>query len=310
MTLRRHPGRRADRTPGSLPLLRRLGLLLVAAGCLVAGWPAPAQAHAGGLVATDARGSLVSVTPAVPGLSVTALEDGHRLRLVNGTGAPVVVPGGGGAGTPVTVAAGDTLTWMDARSTPAGRQVAPGQSVPWSFVLDAGGTPVTVQGLLVGSAAPAAPIWWALTVAVAAGLVVLSRRVRRGDLLLAAAGMAAAGASIAHVVGSTLAVESMPLAGTFFDAAGINLLAWPLLAGGAFAVLRGRAAGVLAVCAGAALTAIFVLPDVTSFHRAVLPFGGPAVVERVLVVLALGAGAGVALAGGAVLRTLAQKASA
>jgi hypothetical protein len=76
------------------------------------------------------------------------------------------------------------------------------------------------------------------------------------------------------------------------------------------AVLRGRAAGVLAVCAGAALTAIFVLPDVTSFHRAVLPFAGPAVLERVLVVLALGAGAGVAIAGGAVLRTLARKAAA
>ena len=109
------------------------------------------------------------------------------------------------------------------------------------------------------------------------------------------------------MAGSTLAVESAPPLGTFLNAAGINLLAWPLIIGGAVAVLRGRPAGVLAICAGAALTAVFVLPDVTSLHRAVLPFAGPATVERVLVVLALGLGAGVAVAGASVLRTLARE---
>ena len=141
-------------------------------------------------------------------------------------------------------------------------------------------------------------------------LVLLARRQVRGDLLLSVAGLVAAAASIVHVAGSTLAVESAPLPGTFLSAAGINLLAWPLIIGGAVTALRGRPAGVLAVCAGAALTAVFVLPDVTSFHRAVLPFAGPAVVERMLVVLALGLGAGVAVAGAGVLRTLARQAAA
>ena len=36
-------------------------------------------------------------------------------------------------------------------------------------------------------------------------------------------------ASVVHVVGSTLAVESAPLIGTFLSACGINLLNWPLI---------------------------------------------------------------------------------
>jgi hypothetical protein len=89
-----------------------------------------------------------------------------------------------------------------------------------------------------------------------------------------------------------------------------NALAWPLIAGGAAAVARSKPAGVLVVCAGAALTAVFVLPDVTSFHRSVLPFAGPAGWERALVVLALGCGAGAAVAGAATLRHMAACAPA
>ena len=147
--------------------------------------------------------------------------------------------------------------------------------------------------------------WWVPVVLLAAAVPLVSRRLRRADLALAAAGLTAMAASIAHVTGSSLAVESAPLLGTFVNAGGVNLLSWPLIAGGAVAVLRGRPAGVLSICAGAALTALFVLPDVTAFHRSVLPFAGPAPLERVLVVLALGLGAGVAVAGAAVLRKLA-----
>ena len=165
------------------------------------------------------------------------------------------------------------------------------------MVLDVGGTPVTVTGELVGERPPAPLPWWAAVLVVAVAVPVVARRLRRPELALTAAGLTAMAASAAHVVGSTLAVESAPLAGTFLSACGINLLNWPLIVGGAVAVLRGRPAGLLAICAGAALTAVFVLPDVTSLHRAVLPFAGPPVVERVLVVLTLGAGVGVAVAG-------------
>jgi hypothetical protein len=286
--------------------------------------PAPARAHAGGLTATDSRGRVVAIAPAVPGLDVVAIENGARLRLRNGTGVPVTIPppvalavapdSGEARVAPgfseVVIAPGETVTWIDERATPDGRRVPAGTTVAWTVPLDVGGTAVTVHGELTGFAAPRSWLWWASAVLAAAAVILLSRRIRRGDLLLCFAGLAAAAASIGHVAGSTLAVESAPLAGTFLSAAGINLLAWPLIAGGAVTALRGRPAGILAVCGGAALTAVFVLPDVTSFHRAVLPFAGPAFAERVLVVIALGLGAGVAVAGAGVLKELARQPSA
>jgi hypothetical protein len=290
-------------------VLVRLLLVLATVGATLAVTGGPAAAHAGGLTATDARGTVVSVTPAIPGLTITTIEQGARLRLRNGTGGPVTINPGGGTATPAVVAPGTELTWIDERSTPDGRSVAAGRRIPWTITLDAAGVPVVVAGVLVGEERPVAAAWWIAAALTGTFLVLLARRLRRADLLLAGAGTVAATASIVHVAGSTLAVESAPLAGTFLSAAGINLLAWPLIAGGAVTAVRGRAAGVLAVCAGAALTAVFVLPDVTSFHRPVLPFEGPAVLERVLVVLALGLGAGVAVAGAGVLRGLAGEAA-
>jgi hypothetical protein len=275
-------------------------LVPVVVAALTAGWASPASAHAGGLVATDARSRITAVTPAVAGLEITAIENGARLRLRNHTAVPVSVPAGGGPATPASVAPGAELIWADTRSTPVGRR-----SGTWTIVLVAGPTPVTVTGALAGSRPPAPVPWWAAVVLLAAAVPVVSRRLRRADLALAAAGLTAMAASVAHVTGSSLAVESAPLLGTFVNAGGVNLLSWPLIAGGAVAVLRGRAAGVLSICAGSALTALFVLPDVTSFHRSVLPFAGPPALDRVLVVLALGLGAGVAVAGAAVLRKLA-----
>jgi hypothetical protein len=281
----------------------RSALVVLLAGAIVAGWAGPAAAHAGGLVATDARARVVALTPAAPGLTVEAVENGAKLRLTNSTGTPVAVRAGGGPATPAVVPAGGRLTWADTRSSPVGKRAGDA----WSLVLDAGDTAVTVTGDFTGAPPPAAAVWWALVVLLAAGLPLVVRRLRRRpDLVLATCGLAAGGASLAHVTGSSLAVVSAPFAGTFLNAAGINLLAWPLIAGGAVAAGRGRAAGLLAVCAGAALTAVFVLPDVTSFHRAVLPFAGPPTLERALVVLALGGGAGVAVAGAPVLRRMAE----
>ena len=282
-------------------------LLLVSTGLLLLSGPSPAAAHAGGLTATDARGRVVAVSPAVPGLTVTAIEDGARLRLRNATAFPVAVPAGGGPATPAVVAPGDELTWIDSRSTPSGHEVAPGRTEAWSMVLDVGGRQVSVSGELIGETPPAALPWWAAVLVAAAAVPLASRRARRPELVLTAAGLTAMAASVVHVIGSTLAVESAPRWSTLLSACGINLLNWSLIVGGAVAVLRGRPAGVLAVCAGAALTAVFVLPDVTSLHRAVLPFAGPPVVERLLVVLTLGVGVGVAVAGASALRALAQR---
>ncbi|BCJ40769.1 hypothetical protein GCM10010168_92070 [Actinoplanes ianthinogenes] len=284
--------------------MRRLLVLLAAVAGILLATAGPAAAHAGGLVATDARSQVVAITPQIPGLTVIAIEDGAKLRLTNHTSGPVTV-----RDLDRTVPAGGELTWADSRFAPEGKDLGAFRTVNWTVPLDAAGTAVTVAGVLTGEQAPNPLPWWALAIVSAVAVPVIARRLHRADLLLAAAGAIAMAASITHVLGSTLAVESAPLLGTFLSAAGINLLAWPLLLGGAVVALRGRPAGLLAVCAGAALTAVFVLPDVTSFHRAVLPFAGPPLVERVLVVLALGLGAGVAVAGASVLRRLAQRAA-
>ena len=208
----------------------------------------------------------------------------------------------------MSVPAGRTSMWADTRTSPVGKRVGAGDSQPWSLVLDVAGAAVTVDGVLEGAKPPMSVPWWAATIVLAVAIPVVCRRTRRGDLALAGSGLLAMAASIAHVAGSTMEVVSAPALGTFVNAAGVNLLAWPLILGGVVAAWRGKPAGLLAVCAGAALTAVFVLPDVTSFHRAVLPFAGPDVAERILVVLALGAGLGTAVAGASVLRTLAAAA--
>lgn len=287
--------------------MTRLLLALAAVAATLLAHPDPASAHAGGLTPADGRGRLVSVRPAVPGLEVRVIENGVRLLVRNRTTERVVVTGGG---DPIVIPPGRTVSWIDERATTQGRRIAPGRSLTWTVPLTAGDTSVVVTGVTTGAAPPIALLWWAAAALTAAFVVAAARRLRRGDLLLGVTGLIAAAASVGHAIGSTLAVESAPLFTTFLAAAGVNLLAWPLVAGGAVTALRGRAGGVLAVCGGAALTAVIVLPDVTSFHRGVVPFAGPAGLERALVVLALGLGAGVAVAGAGVLRELARRPAA
>jgi hypothetical protein len=283
-------------------------LTLVLTVVMLLGAASPASAHAGGLSPTSVRGGVVAVTPSVPGLTVTAIEDGARLLVRNNTGLPVEIPAGGGQAGAVYVPAGESVTWIDARATTLERDLGPARTAAWSVPMTVGTVPVTVTGELVAEEPPSPLGWWALAAGVAAALIVLARRVRRPNVLLAVAGLVTVAASLVHVVGATLAVESAPLWGTFLDATGIGLLVWPLVVVAAIAALRESAGGVLGVCAGAGLSVVFILPDLTVFHFAVLPVAGPAALERFLVALVLGAGVATAVAGAGALRALAARA--
>lgn len=267
----------------------------------------PASAHAGGLSPTGVRGDVVAVTPAVPGLAVTAVEEGARLLVRNATGRPVRVPAGGGQTEAVSVPDGESVTWIDARATTLDRDLGAATTQGWTVPMTVGTTAVTVTGELTAVPAPDALPWWALAVLLAAAVVVLARRVRRPNVLLAVASLTTVAASLVHVVGATLAVQSAPLWGTFLDATGIGLLVWPLAVVAAVAALRGSAGGVLGVCAGAGLSVVFILPDVTVFHFGVLPVAGPDALERALVAVVLGLGTAVAFAGAGALRELAAR---
>lgn len=287
--------------------VRRVGHAVVLTLVLLVAAASPAWAHAGGLSPTGVRGAVLAVTPPVAGLTVTALEDGARLLVRNDTGSPVEVPPGDGQVDPVSVPAGESRTWIDGRATTLGRDLGTARTARWSVPMTVGSAVVAVTGEFVAEPSPAALGWWVGTAGVAAVCVVLVRRARRPNLLLAAAGVATVVASVVHVVGATHAVESAPLWGTFLDATGIGLLVWPLVAVAAVAALRGSAAGVLGVCAGAGLSVVFILPDITVFHYAVLPFAGPADLERLLVAVVLGVGSAAAVAGAGALRALAAR---
>lgn len=270
----------------------------------------PASAHAGGLSPSAVRGDVVAVTPAVPGLTVTTIEDGARLRVRNLTGQTVEIPARGGQATATTVPDGETRTWIDARATTLERDLGAATTEPWTVPLTVGGEPVTVTGEFVAEPPPNALAWWALAVGTAVALVTLTRRSRHPHMLLAVTGLVTVAASLVHVVGATLAVQSAPLWGTFVDATGIGLLVWPMVVAAAVAALRGSAGGVLGVCAGAGLSVVFILPDLTVFHFAVLPVAGPAALERFLVAIVLGAGCAAAVAGAGALRALAARGEA
>ena len=81
------------RPPVADPARRgRRGLGALVAALLVPG--VPAQAHdVGGVGATNFRTTLGAVTPAVPGLTVTVIENGSRLELRNQTGTEVMIAG-------------------------------------------------------------------------------------------------------------------------------------------------------------------------------------------------------------------------
>jgi hypothetical protein len=72
----------------------RAAVAVAAAGFLVLGTAAPAAAHSGVLPDSDYyRSRVVSVTPAVPGLTLQIDPAGESLTLTNDTGKPVEVPG-------------------------------------------------------------------------------------------------------------------------------------------------------------------------------------------------------------------------
>jgi hypothetical protein len=268
-----------------------------------------AWAHAGGLSPAGVRSVVRTVSPAVPGLTVSTIEDGARLLVRNDTGSALEIPAGGGQADPISVPAGESLTWIDGRATTLERDLGTATTAPWSIAMTwgTGTVPVTVTGQFVAEPAPGALAWWAGTAAIGVAVVALLRRSRQSSVLLAAAGLVTVLASLVHVVGSTMAVESAPRWGTFLDATGIGLLVWPLVVMSAVAALRGKTAGVLGVCAGAGLSVVFILPDITVFHFAVLPFAGPAFLERLLVAMVLGVGSATAVAGAGALRSLATR---
>jgi hypothetical protein len=267
-----------------------------------------AAAHGGdtGPPATELA-VLRAIEPAVPGLTVTVIEGGARLRLDNTTAATVDVqpPAGAPRSTEPVVPAGASAAWADPRLAGS----------PWTIPLLVGGQPVTLRGELARPPDPPAPPWWALTVAAALGTFSLggatalrqaepcSRRRRLLEAGVAAVTLAVITAHVLHVLGAALVLAEPLSWGTLVGAAGIGLPCWALGLGGVALTLARRPLG-LATCATAGgVTALLTAFDTVGFHRAVLAYGWSFDLDRATTAIAFGGGVGLVLTGWAALRS-------
>jgi hypothetical protein len=295
-------------------------VVAVVAGALVPA--APASAHGGDTPkATSFRTRVSGVTPAMPGLTVTAVEAGARLELTNDTGRTVEVLGYSGepylevrpdgtyenvrspaaylnrtltADTPVPADAdatapprwrrvsGDrTVRWHDQRThwvgdgLPPAAAADPGRSHrirDWAVPLRQEAAAFQIRGTLDYLPPPPAWLWWA-------GVVLVGLAAYRMTWL----GGVAGGALILYGVLQTLDA-SAPVV-TF--AAGLI---------GVASAFR-RSSPFLTALAGIVLAIFGGLVDAGVLGAAVVPVEGPSWVARAAVMLAIGAGLGMAASG-------------
>ncbi len=316
---------------------RALLVLVVAAGALLAP-AAPASAHGGDAPdATAYRTTVTGITPALPGLRVRTVEAGARLELTNDTGRTVEVLGYAGepylevrpdgayenvrspaayvnrtlAGdTPVPatadpaappqwrrVSTGTTVTWHDRRTHWTGADLPPAAAAEpsrthrlreWAVPLREQARTFEIRGTLDYLPPPRAWLWWTGALLLA---VVTTAAARRS---------AAAGGAVAAAAGTILFGYAVTRA---LDAG----VALPLFAAALITCAAGRwRAPFFTALAGVVLAAFGGLANLGVFAAAVLPVAGPAWFARFAVLVALGAGAGLAVAGALRLRTVSE----
>ncbi|MFD1530310.1 hypothetical protein [Pseudonocardia aurantiaca] len=245
---------------------------------------------------------VLSVEPAVAGLSVTVVEGGLRLRLDNRTEAAVDVrpPAGAGRGPEPVVPAGGSAAWADPRMTGDGG---------WAVPLLVGDRAVTVRGDRVHPAQPQPVPWWsAIVFAAAATFCVGALAVERGRRSGAAAAVAGltvlvVGAHVVHVLGSASVLADPLSPGTVLGAAGPGLVCWLLGAAGAALTLTRQELGLPTCASAGAIAALLTVFDTAGFHRPVLAFAWAFDVDRLTTVVTVGAGVGLFLTGCAAMRT-------
>lgn len=274
---------------------------------------AEAWAHAGGLTSSSSEPVVLAVEPAVPGLDVSVVEFGARLRVDNGTPNRLSVlptPGSVVNALP-TVAAGASAFWADPRIAFASAQPRPADGrLAWAIPMRIGDDEVSVLGEQRWPPPPAAGLWWlllAVLVAIPAVVVAVGTRggarLAVGRVVVAVSTLVVIVAHIVHIYGSALVPAQGQLIWLFLSASGFAVVAWPIGLAGVYATLRAHQAGPLLCLVAGALIAVIISPaDIFSFHDAVVPFAWGADLDRVLIALNVGGGLGVIAAATILLR--------
>jgi len=304
--------------------VRRFALIVTAvAGALA---PAtPAFAHGGEAVTSTAYLTRVTgISTPEKGLRVRAVEAGARLELSNQTGHAVEILGyslepyleirpdgtyentsspaaylnqtlAGDTAVPATadptapptwrrVSTDTTVRWHDQRThwlnpgLPPQAQADPSRSHrlrDWTVPLRAGVRIFEIRGTLDWVPPPKTWLWWLGTALLAVAVTALGRRFTRP---IAAVALIAGTTTFAYALAGSISV--------------------PLLAVGAFAIMAGlRPRPFLFALAGAGLAVFAGVNEAGVFGAAVVPVAGPAWWARTAVLIALGAGLGLAATG-------------
>ena len=293
----------------------------------------PAAAHGiGGREPTNVRVRVVSVDPSVPGVDVDVVDAGTRLQLRNTGDTDVVVfgyedepylrvgPDGvyQNARSPsvflnrtldppgeypdtydpnaepdwVQVSDGNTAAWHDHRAH--AMTAGAFDTSNWTVRMQAGATPILVQGELLW--VEPGPWWpWALLALGIAVCVVLAARVA-WRLTIALTLELLVAAELLHVVGSWSV-----LADTFWARVNAQLVSVAAIAFGTFAAYRvlrraPSSSAPVALFAGVFLVVAGGLSDATIWFRSQLPSNLSPTLDRVLVALAFGGGVGIVIA--------------
>lgn len=154
----------------------------------------------------------------------------------------------------------------------------------WVVPLRDGVTPYEIRGTLTWEPPPPAWLWWAIALALGAGLTALAlRRARLVGWVALGAGTITISYAVTRVAAEVGGQAPAIVAGALALGAGVQ-------------ALRGRVRFLLAL-AGAVLTVFGGLADTGVFGQAVVSFPGPAWLARAAVAVAIGAGVAMAATG-------------
>lgn len=309
----------------------RLGFVITTTAVLFAlVGPGTAAAHiAGGSSPTNSRSTVTGIRPAGAGVGVTVGLGGQFVRVSDPGAGEVVILGyrgepflrlsqqrvqvnprsttavqtgqlqptarsAGNGGQWVRLGDGDSVTWTDARID--GRSLSEGASGTWTLPLVVDGQPVTVLGMRTGLAAPFPWPWVGALGLVAAAVAALGwvHGWHRPVSAVIVAGVVAFGV---HMGGSGAAPQP---GGSFSGWVVIAVLgAFCLLVAGVtvLSTLRGTELAASRLPMMAATLLLLAGTDLSGLWNSQLPFAGPAVLDRGLLVVIYGIALGLLVAG-------------
>ncbi|MDQ6928752.1 MAG: hypothetical protein M3159_08860 [Actinomycetota bacterium] len=291
--------------------LRRAGAGALVATAILVVTAAPADAHTiTGTKPTDYQSQILSVAPALAGLSLRLLDLGNKVELTNATGNDIVVLGSdgqplGSVGPGGRVRSGHTAKWRDQRTRwegadPPAVRAAPGVRhvvSQWSIPLQAGDMPVVVLGRITWVPGASAVPWLLAALGLFAITVSLAWTRHWGPALAAALAVLIAVDAVHSFASAAAGGDSVVV--TIARVLGLGFLSTLAWLGGVWAIgrlQRKNELGLLVAALGGFVIGLYSLSDTTILGRSQVAYAFASVAARAAVSLSLGVGFGLVVA--------------